>query len=1428
MPRLPFNEAQIQAVQENDFPAFAATLPTGTTHNEALELYTEARHTWADPLVTHFAEQWGLNEAPIIDGSFYVLWCKHPKRGYLYKESRDTGYYHEQWFETLKLPTTGAAFDAIPRGRFCIEPESKQTDEFLHGPNTTPDEVKRYMRNKYDLKGYENMVIHMGTGSTRNADRGSDMPTIWEAAGATAVKKLPYTLMWAQDPKTKEFLYKRTGHGPYDSSDFMEHYEWFRHIGLPFTGEGFDKILRGRFFFDTPNKEVRELLYSPTGEHIQTPDEVLRHVRGLFPQIKGWKHVQKDFMERDRINKTSIWEQFIKENENNSEWQSLRPGENVAYVFDGKEDSAKVYRRRDGKFVLDNGDYDKVGTAVEIDAYLKANGYKYVGVDDIDESIINEIGDQEKANLDTNHPKPGDSVPDDPASKQQQLYLKKKKRDAEKLLPGESDNVEDAKKAGKRLGLQGFHTTGVYKYKPGSSEDAYRDAIARRKEQNQFNEAATVQRPGSWGIIGKYFDAHPDLIDILKSSASGAPFTTEFQKDPIEIARQLIWVWTNYVTSGTPQLDDMRPKFAYMLRSGKLNKFHPLAGSSKKEITVYRVSTGRKHPNEVTSWSKTPHAWADIMDGSPSRTLKITKDVLALDVDKIYPTISKEPGYRASSDVKEVLVLEPMNESLWGKFNESTVDNSLDYKTWNFGFLDKNGIQVIPKKQPVSTFHSDIARALGFEDTEQALVQGKLIRFDILLTGRGIFEYSVKNPDAKNAIKRYLDKHRPWEVTVQPFDSSTALEFGELPLAQALEKLNESSESDALASKWLEAQKNYDASFGFIDKYGNIIVPKKSILGNNSHTLIAKALGYSDEGDAMKRGGLIRYLNNVNDITFEYSVRHLQDSKAAIKRYLDKHPVEMVSVYPFDSAKAFEINRTSASNALHALTEEDTRLDLLKHEGFGFINKYGKFVKPEGRLISEPEHADIAKALGYQGTYDAIGDGLIRFHAHGTEVTFEYSSKHLADAKLGVKRYLDSHPNVQYVAMYPADSASAFTIRSTELTNALNALTEELVELPHNLGITRDKMPQITNEYLPDFLGWLKNQGIALSMEQITANTLKPTQTEVNTDLSSKISTTMVKSGKPLLVSSDNYILDGHNRWYAFAKSEPNDKLAAIRIHLGIKPLLSISMKYPHTQTYSINDTARHSKAPLDQSALAKVMAESLERIATLFESLDGVSLAPDGAIDAGRKTLMPFSLWSDTTTEENDDVLKLPKLEVGDKLYVGKFKNRLATIQGFDTDKNGQPIAKTDKGDQQIFKGRIEKLMSEENTVFKQFNEAYEALDENFITDKLEAFKTWVTALQREDIIRISKDLKDVPRRYHAQLKIIAANKYVEPVLNKLSGPLKSIYQIMDTLNVYGINDLTDVTPYQHYGVTVTAIIGVILLGYFIFKIWDNRSQGM
>jgi hypothetical protein len=59
-------------------------------------------------------------------------------------------------------------------------------------------------------------------------------------------------------------------------------------------------------------------------------------------------------------------------------------------------------------------------------------------------------------------------------------------------------------------------------------------------------------------------------------------------------------------------------------------------------------------------------------------------------------------------------------------------------------------------------------------------------------------------------------------------------------------------------------------------------------------------------------------------------------------------------------------------------------------------------------------------------------------------------------------------------------------------------------------------------------------------------------------------------------------------------------------------------------------------------------------------------------------------------------ETLDLPSIDVGDEVLVGKFKNRRATVKGFTTDKNNQPVLKTDKGEHKLFKPRITKL--EEN----------------------------------------------------------------------------------------------------------------------------------
>jgi len=84
------------------------------------------------------------------------------------------------------------------------------------------------------------------------------------------------------------------------------------------------------------------------------------------------------------------------------------------------------------------------------------------------------------------------------------------------------------------------------------------------------------------------------------------------------------------------------------------------------------------------------------------------------------------------------------------------------------------------------------------------------------------------------------------------------------------------------------------------------------------------------------------------------------------------------------------------------------------------------------------------------------------------------------------------------------------------------------------------------------------------------------------------------------------------------------------------------------------------------------------------------------------------FVLVAPKQMKEGSDSYQPPELNVGDKILKGKFKNSPAEIKGFTKDKHNQPVLKTNKGDVQLFKPRVGKLMATEDTVdemaLKQF----------------------------------------------------------------------------------------------------------------------------
>jgi hypothetical protein len=116
------------------------------------------------------------------------------------------------------------------------------------------------------------------------------------------------------------------------------------------------------------------------------------------------------------------------------------------------------------------------------------------------------------------------------------------------------------------------------------------------------------------------------------------------------------------------------------------------------------------------------------------------------------------------------------------------------------------------------------------------------------------------------------------------------------------------------------------------------------------------------------------------------------------------------------------------------------------------------------------------------------------------------------------------------------------------------------------MGIPRKEMPQINSTDLSDFIKFLKKNGINTTKKIVDPNTLKATQGQFD---KSKIKDMLdkVDSGelddKPIVISKDNYVMDGHHRWLAFTNL--NRDMQVFQVNLNAKELLQKMSEYPKT-----------------------------------------------------------------------------------------------------------------------------------------------------------------------------------------------------------------------------------------------------------------------
>lgn len=122
-------------------------------------------------------------------------------------------------------------------------------------------------------------------------------------------------------------------------------------------------------------------------------------------------------------------------------------------------------------------------------------------------------------------------------------------------------------------------------------------------------------------------------------------------------------------------------------------------------------------------------------------------------------------------------------------------------------------------------------------------------------------------------------------------------------------------------------------------------------------------------------------------------------------------------------------------------------------------------------------------------------------------------------------------------------------------------------------GIKRGHMPQVKTADYDELIVFLKKKGISLTAKSVKANTLKATQSNFNKDkiVSAAANYHTLHQAKPIIVSSDNYIIDGHHRWLG-AYNVGGD-INIYKANVKVDDLLQAVKDFPKSFTKTINES---------------------------------------------------------------------------------------------------------------------------------------------------------------------------------------------------------------------------------------------------------------
>lgn len=293
---------------------------------------------------------------------------------------------------------------------------------------------------------------------------------------------------------------------------------------------------------------------------------------------------------------------------------------------------------------------------------------------------------------------------------------------------------------------------------------------------------------------------------------------------------------------------------------------------------------------------------------------------------------------------------------------------------------------------------------------------------------------------------------------------------------------------------------------------------------------------------------------------------------------VDKNNAEEVANYLMNDLSIYEATYVSGdkdffydnikpnkTNRIQKIIDWEEQAQSFEEEAsYGTNWQKREILEKKANLINEKAERGLSKVNANELVYYC--------QYYSTTDLIEANDDYFEDSRQGKRRFQPEKKEKEFKegGKLPKDNMENNSDYDTYLDNKRIDLFAEygmkianIKDLENSLGINRENMPQIRSFAFNDFLEQLDEDNIKHSYELIESKKLKPTQSQINVDKANQLTKEFVDA-RFLISSNDDYILDGHHRWYYGLQNDGISKV--LRIDMPIRELLDYAKAFDKSE----------------------------------------------------------------------------------------------------------------------------------------------------------------------------------------------------------------------------------------------------------------------